>query len=186
MSPPVGFKLTYEDYLRFPDDGKRHEIIDGEDYVSAAPITKHQRVSMRLSTSIANYVRARGAGEVFAAPMDVVLSPYDVLQPDLLFVSEKRRAIVTEKNILGPPDLVVEITSESSRKIDEHEKLRRYELFGISEYWVVDPEAETATIYRLEHARYTRAAQLSVARKEKIGTPLLPGLEIPLTEVFAA
>src|ERR1051325_10062309 len=102
-------KLTYEDYLLIPEDGKRHEIIDGEHYVSAAPFIRHQRVVLRLAVQLDNFIRARNLGEVFIAPTDVILSPHDIVEPDLFFISNERSAIVEEKNVQGAPDLFIEI-----------------------------------------------------------------------------
>src|SRR3989338_3256456 len=88
-------KFTYEDYLLFPEDGRRHEIMEGEHFVTPSPSTKHQRISLRLSTSLETFLRHNGLGQLFAAPFDVVLSDLDVVQPDLLFVSKARASIVT-------------------------------------------------------------------------------------------
>lgn len=170
-------KLTYEDYVLFPEDGQRHEIIDGEHYVSPAPIPKHQRVSMRLSIRIGGFVEEHGLGEVFASPIDVLLSRHDILQPDLLFISKERLAILREKNIQGAPDLVVEILSESTRRLDEKIKLARYEVLGVSEYWIVDPLADRVHVFRPDSKTV-----LSVG--DVLTTPLLPGLEIPLRYLF--
>lgn len=176
--------LTYEDYVLFPEDGQRHEIIDGEHYVSPAPIPKHQRVSMRLSVRVGGLVETRQLGEVYAAPIDVLLSRHDVVQPDLLFNSNERTAILKEKNIQGAPDLVVEILSDSTRKLDEHLKLARYELLGVLEYWIVDPIAERAHVFRAAEEELRRVAELSAEAGDVLTTPLLPGLEIPLRELF--
>src|SRR5438128_3226950 len=156
-----GVKLTYEDFLLFPDDGKRHELIDGEHYVTPSPKTKHQRVSGNLFAALHNHVHPRRAGQLLAAPMDVLLSDTDVVEPDLLFISAARSSIITEPNIQGAPDLVVEILSEGTRKTDEITKRKLYERFGVTEYWVVDPELETVKVYRLSDRRYVRAAELS-------------------------
>ena len=175
-------KLTYEDYVLFPEDGQRHEIIDGEHYVSPAPIPKHQRVSMRLSIRVGGFVEQHGLGEAFASPIDVLLSRHDILQPDLLFISNERAAILKDRNIQGAPDLVVEILSESTRKLDERLKLARYELLGVREYWIVDPLADRVHVFRPEGESFRKAAELAVG--DVLTTPLLPGLEIPLHYLF--
>jgi Uma2 family endonuclease len=177
-------KFTYEDYLLFPDDGRRHEIIDGEHYVTPSPVTKHQRVSLRLATAFQSAARGRNVGEVLAAPMDVVLSDLDVVQPDLLYVSAARAAIVREKNVQGAPDLIVEILSESTRKTDEIVKRKLYERCGVREYWIVDPEVETVKIYRLTGKAYKRTAELSRETGDTITTPLLSKLKISLRDLF--
>ncbi len=177
-------KFTFEDYLLFPDDGKRHELIDGEHYVTPAPNTKHQRSSGRLATALHVFVTQHRLGEVFAAPYDVVLSDVDVVQPDLLFVSAKRASIIGEARIQGAPDLVVEILSESTRKTDELIKRKRYEHFGVQEYWIVDPELETIKVYRMTDKGYVRTAEWTKEANDARTTPLLPDLRIPLTDIF--
>lgn len=177
--------LTIEDYVLFPDDGKRHEIIEGDHYVTPAPRTKHQRVSGRLFVKISGFAAPRRLGEVFAAPFDVVLSDENVVQPDLLFVTTARTAIVTEDNIHGAPDLVIEILSESSRKKDEVTKRKLYERYGVREYWIVDPELETVKIFKLEQEAYGRAIEISKEAKDVLTTDLLPGFELSIAEIFA-
>ncbi|MBI2232251.1 MAG: Uma2 family endonuclease [Deltaproteobacteria bacterium] len=177
-------QFTYEDYLLFPDDGKRHEIIDGDHCVTPAPKTKHQKVSFNLTIAIGSFVKQRGLGLVLAAPFDVILSDEDVVQPDLLFVSTARAGIVTEDNIRGAPDLVVEIISETTRKKDEVTKRKLYERFGVQEYWVVDPELETAKIFRRTQRGYGRAVELSKEANDTLTTELFAGFELALTEIF--
>lgn len=150
--------LTYEDYCVLPDDGKRYEIMEGVLHVTPAPTTRHQRVSRRLLVLISLHVEAQGLGEVFCSPIDVVLSPHNVVQPDIVFVSEKRRHIVTEKNIAGPPDLVVEIVSASSAHTDRGLKAQVYARRGVEHYWLVDPEGETLEEYQLQGGAYTPVA----------------------------
>jgi len=181
---PRPVKLTIEDYLLFPDDGKRHELIDGEHYVTPSPNTKHQRITRRLLTALDSFVTRRRLGEVFAAPYDVILSDVDVVEPDLVFVSASRSALITEKNIQGVPDLVVEVLSEGTRKTDETVKRKRYEHFGVPEYWIVDPELETVKVYRMTDKGYVRAAELAKEHNDILSSPLLPGLSLLLTEIF--
>jgi len=185
MTPPnPQVKFTYEDYLLFPDDGRRHELIDGEHYVTPAPKTKHQRVSSQLHLLLGSFVREHRLGQVFTAPTDVVLSDLDVVQPDLLFVSSARASIITEPNIQGPPDLVIEILSETTRRTDEIIKRKLYERHGVSEYWIVDPELETVKVYRMTDQGYGRPVELSTEANDTLTAPLLPGLIIPLAAIF--
>jgi Uma2 family endonuclease len=184
--PTSDVKLTYDDFVHFPDDGKRHELIDGAHVVTAAPNTKHQRVSMNLSGLLWGFVRERELGEVFAAPFDVLLSDRDVVEPDLVYVSKDRRAdILTAANARGAPDLVVEIGSPSTRTRDETIKRRLYERYGVVEYWVVDPELDEIRVYRRAEGRYERVALLSAEQGDVLTSPLFAGLELPLAEVFA-
>jgi Uma2 family endonuclease len=177
-------QLTYEDYLVFPDDGKRHEIIEGDHSVTPAPKTKHQKVSFNLTVAIGSFVKQRDLGIVLAAPSDVILSDENVVQPDLLFVSTARAAIVTEDNIRGAPDLVVEIISETTRKKDEVTKRKLYERFGVQEYWVVDPELEIVKIFRRTRQGYGHALELSKEAGDILTTELLTGFKLALSEIF--
>jgi Uma2 family endonuclease len=177
-------KFTYEDYLLFPDDGKRHELIGGDHYVTPSPIFRHQRVCSNLHRMLSSFVHDKRLGHVLTAPFDVVLSDLDVLQPDLLFVSSARIHIITEKNIQGPPDLVIEILSETTRRTDEVVKRKQYERFGVSEYWIVDPELETVKVYRMTGQGYQRTAELAKESGDTLSTPLLPNLQLPLAAIF--
>jgi Uma2 family endonuclease len=177
-------QLTYEDYLLFPDDGKRHEIIDGDHYVTPAPKTKHQKVSFNLTVALGSFVKERGLGLLFTAPCDVIFSDENIVQPDLLFVSSGRAAIVTEDNIRGAPDLVVEIISETTRKKDEVTKRKLYDRFGVQEYWIVDPELEIVKILRRAQQDFARALELSKEANDVLTTELFPGFALALAEIF--
>ena len=177
-------KWTYSDLLLFPDDGKRHELIDGEHIMSPSPFTKHQRISFNLSVILGVFLKKYPIGRVFTAPMDVVLSHSDVVEPDLLFIASEKAAIITEKHIMGVPDLVVEILSTGSRKTDEIIKRRLYEQFGVKEYWIIDPELESVKVYRMQGTGFIRVAELSAESGGTLTTPLLPELGILLSEIF--
>ena len=180
-----GVKLTYDDYVLFPEDGMRHELIDGEHYVTPTPKRKHQAIAMNLSGMIWSYLQQHPIGRIFSAPFDVILSHFDVVEPDLLYLSRERMAeIETTPWVKGAPNLVVEIGSESTRKRDETVKLRLYDRFGVSEYWVVDPWVDAVRVYRRVDDRFERALELSGQGGDTLTTPLLPGLELPLAKIF--
>ena len=180
-----GAKLTYEDLLLFQDDGRRHEIIDGEHFVTPSPHARHQRVSQHLNSLLHRHVEEHQLGRIYYAPVDVVLSDVDVVEPDLLFISQARLAIV-QAAVRGAPDLVIEIASPSSRRQDEVLKRGLYERAGVQEYWLVDPEAETVKVFRRhDGGGYGRPLLLSALEGDRLESPLLPGLEIPLVAVFA-
>ncbi len=130
----AGARLTYQDFLSFPDDGQRHELIDGEHYVTPSPATKHQRISRELLVALDLYLHQSGLGEVFYAPFDVVLSNYDVVEPDLLVVLDHQRDIVTEQHVRGAPAIVVEILSPGTRRRDQTIKRDLYARVGVREY----------------------------------------------------
>ncbi len=178
-------KFTYEDYLLFPEDGRRHEIIDGERFMTPSPSTRHQRISYNLVCFLDVYLRRAKTGQLFPAPIDVVLSDLDVVQPDLLFISSAKAFIITKKNIQGPPDLVIEIISETSRKTDATIKRKLYERYGVCEYWIVDPELERVGVHRMTDRGYVCATELSREADHAVETPLLPGLKLKLFDIFS-
>ena len=180
-----GVKLTYDDFLLFPDDGKRHELIDGEHYVTPSPNTKHQRVSSNLHWMLRSYLEGHPIGEVFYPPFDVVFSDFDVVEPDLLYIARERAAeVLTSKHVRGTPDLVIEIGSPGTRKRDETIKRRLYESSGVLEYWVVDPEVDIIRVNRRSGDSFGRAHEISLEAGDVLTTPLLPGCELLLAGVF--
>lgn len=180
----VQTKFTYDDYLLFPDDGRRHELIEGDHYMTPSPSKKHQQISLNLAYAIRHHLKHHPCGEVYIAPFDVVLSNIDVIEPDLLFVSSAKASIVTAQNVQGAPDLVVEILSENTRKTDEIIKRKLYERYGVQEYWLIDPELETIKVYRLAPQGYVRAAELSREADDGLSTPVLPDLTLALADIF--
>jgi Uma2 family endonuclease len=181
-----GLKLTCDDLLLFPENnGKRHELIDGEHYVTASPHLRHQRIVGNLFSVIDSWLREHPIGRVYLAPVDVVFSRVDVVVPDLLYVSNQRMAeIGTAKNLQGAPELVIEIGSPSTRGRDETIKRRLYERSGVDEYWIVDPETEVVRVYRRDAKAFTRVSELSRDAGDVLTTPLLPGLEFPVARIF--
>ena len=177
-------QYTYQDYLLFPEDGNRHEIIGGEHYVSPAPKWRHQIVLGNLYRLVSPFIYENRLGYFLPAPLDVVLSDEDVVQPDLLFISNERSSIAQEAGAFGAPDLVVEILSDSTRRRDETIKLSLYEAMGVIEYWIADPDARTIRVYRSRNGRLVLAAELSVATEDRLETPLLPGLTLRLSQIF--
>jgi len=185
VKPSSGQKLTYDDFVLFRDDGQRHELIDGEHYVTPSPFTRHQRVSYNLTLVIGAWLEQHPTGRLYYAPLDIVLSEFDVVAPDLFYVSNERMAdIVTPKHLRGAPDLVIEIASPGTRRRDETIKRRLYERFGVTEYWVVDPELDVLRIYRREGESFARAMELSREAGDTAATSLLAGLDLPLARIF--
>jgi Uma2 family endonuclease len=181
MSVPESLRFTYEDYVLLPDD-RRYEVIDGELYLTPAPTPYHQRVVKRLGFLLDTHVAGVGAGEVFISPCDVVLSRFDVLQPDIFFVSSGRLAIVGEKYISDAPDLVVEVLSPGTRKRDRVFKAKQYARFGVREMWFADPDRKTVEVLVNTEHGFRREALYT--GHDVLRSPSLPGLEVPLTRVF--
>lgn len=141
---------TYEEYARLPDDGNRYEVIGGELYMTPAPNPLHTRVAFRLGYLIEGFLEQYGLGGwVATSPVDVLFAEGDYLQPDLVFIRREREGIVSDRGIEAPPDLVVEVLSESTAVRDRGIKRERYAWFGVTQYWVVDLEARHIEIYRM-------------------------------------
>ncbi len=175
-------RYTYSDYLLLPED-KRHEILDGEIYAVPAPSIKHQRVSRDLFDALLHHVRGHDLGEVLTAPVDVVLSAENVVQPDIVFVCRERAGLFGEANIKGAPDLAIEILSQTTRSRDTEVKRKSYARFGVQEYWIVDPDAETVEILAWTESGYRVVG--TFAKTDTLTSPLLHELRLPLSEVFA-
>lgn len=174
-------KLTYADYCNTPDD-ERYELLDGDLVMTPAPREAHQRVLMNLSYLLFQAVKETNAGRVYAAPFDVVLSDTDVVQPDLLFISNEREYIITEENVQGAPDLVVEILSPSTADRDLAIKRDLYARHGVREYWIVDTDARTVTVLVRDAERYT---ELGVCgENQTLASPTLKGFTIDPSEIF--
>jgi Uma2 family endonuclease len=180
MPIPAELKLTYEDYLNLPNDGKRHEIIDGEHYMTPSPQSRHQLICGNLVGILVAYAREADHGHVYPAPMDVVLSETDVVQPDILFVRRERKHIIKKNCIEGAPDLAIEILSPGGERLDRHTKMKSYALHGVPEYWLVDFEARTLEQYALRGHLYERLGVFV----EAFSPSLFPGLTIDLRLVF--
>lgn len=176
-------KYTYEDYLKTPDD-IRYELIEGELIMTPSPVTRHQRISGRLFALIFTFVRDNNLGEVFAAPYDVVLDEYNVFQPDILFISKDRLNIITDKNVQGSPDFIIEILSESTVYRDAIQKKRRYARSGVKEYWIVAPDDKLVEVYYLRDKGEYQLLK-TYLENDIIESQIIRGLKIELNRVFA-
>jgi Uma2 family endonuclease len=175
-------KLTYADYEKIPAGGFRHEIIEGEEFITPAPNLDHQTAVVNLSGILRHHVVAKKLGRVFVAPTDVLLSDHDIVEPDVLFVSEKRLSILTEKNIQGAPDLVIEVLSPSTAAQDRGPKLALYQRSGVLEYWIVDPAAKTVELREFGSPLRTRAYK----EGQSFESAILPDLTVALSDIFTA
>ena len=175
-------KYTYADYCELPDDGRRYEIIDGGLYVAPAPETPHQGILVNLVLAMGPTVKEGEIGRVLVAPCDVIFADGDIFQPDLIFVASHRLQIVTRRGVEAAPDLVVEILSPSTRQRDLNLKRRRYAHYGVLEYWQADPETRTIRVLALDGGEYVERGVYGVG--DELTTPLIPGLCIPVAQVF--
>ncbi len=172
-------KWTYADYLTWTDD-QRWEIIDGEAYaMTPAPLIRHQRISMNISSVMAFFFRGKPCIP-FYAPTDVVFDDFNVVQPDLIVVCEESK--ISEKCIEGAPDVVIEILSPSTNLRDRRNKKALYERFGVKEYLIVDPISETVERFLLVDGRYGGSEIFNW--DEPLTFNLFPELTLNLWEVF--
>jgi Uma2 family endonuclease len=172
-------KLGYAEYCCYPDDGRRHEIIDGDHYVNPAPSTYHQTVSRRLQHQLYTQIELQGRGVVYNAPVDVQLTDHDIVQPDLVVVLAARTRMITPTKIKGVPDLVVEILSPSTASNDLALKRQLYERTGVAEYWIADPDNHTLTQLVLVDGRYADRPT-----GDEVRLSVLEGVTVRLAEVW--
>lgn len=168
--------LTYRDYAALPDDGRRHELHDGELSVTPAPTPRHQIVIGNFADVLRAHVRATGAGLVLFAPLDVILSPTTVVQPDLVYLDPTRLGQISGRGIEGPPTLVIEVLSPSTAAIDRQTKRRLYARHGVPYFWLVDPEARAVEALVLESQAYVLAVRASGAAP--VSPPPFTGLAL--------
>lgn len=176
--------LTYRDLWHTPEDGNRYEIINGEVYVTPPPLIVHQVVIRNLARILDRHVSENDLGEIFFAPVGVVLEKPSGVEPDVIFVAKARRAIIQEKAVFGAPDLVVEVQSSSTAARDRGMKKDLYARTGVQHYWLLDPRKQTLQALRLAKGTYAVEA-------ERTGTSLFrpslfPGLATRLAEVWAS
>ncbi len=156
---PEPIRLNYGDYCALPNDGKRYEILDGGLHVSPSPRTIHQEVVGRLYEILVVHAREHELGRVFFAPFDVLLSHTDIVQPDVIFVARANASVITEANIRGIPELVVEVLSPSNPTYDTRDKRHVYARCGVPFYWMVDPQNKTLTELQLVEDDYAKVVQ---------------------------
>lgn len=182
LADPGARRYVYADLELFPDDNLRRELIDGELFVTASPITRHQRAVTKLVVHLFNYQQTHG-GEVLPAPMDVVLSDDNVVAPDVIFIRADHMEVLGESYVTAAPDLVVEVSSPSTRRTDLTRKRDLYQRFGVPEYWFVDLEADRVEIYRLVDGRYPAPSMRFPG--ESIESAQLSGFAMPAEQALA-
>jgi Uma2 family endonuclease len=176
-------KITYEDYLSLPDGGPRYQLIEGELFMSPSPSFRHQAISGRLFAALNTYVQQNGCGITAYAPLDVVLSDENVCQPDVLYISKANSSIIKDEGVFGPPDLCIEILSPHKPQLDLKAKRSVYAKYGVTEYWIVDPDKNTVMQYRLQEDAERPRHLLD--QNAILTSVLLPGFELNLARLFA-
>lgn len=174
--------FTVDDYMSLPEHGPRYQLIDGELYMAPAPNRRHQFISGEIEYLLRKYLERKPIGVIYDAPFDVQLTDITVVQPDIAFFSKKRAAYLTEHGAEGAPELVVEILSPKTARLDVGVKREIYARTGVLELWIVEPDAEVVKVYRLQENSQNPAQTLSA--NQILSTPILPGLKIDLKRIF--
>ena len=165
------------------NDESYYELINGYIMKKSAPRPEHQRISMKLSRAIANYLFDNRIGEIFAAPIDVFLDKINAVQPDLIFIASANQEKITTDGIIGIPDLVIEIISPTSVIRDRVDKKNLYERLNIQEYWIIDPQYQDVEIYTIENNRYELYSGVTMFEGE-LKSKVLEGIVLELTDIF--
>jgi Uma2 family endonuclease len=173
--------LTLDDLLALDEgSGERYEIIGGELIVSPTPVSGHQHVSYRLTVTIGPYIEAKRLGQLFYAPMTVRLGRHDVVQPDLLFLSAANRALIQNGIVEGAPDLIIEILSPSTQRVDLVRKRALYERAGVREYWIVDLDRRAVRQLVLREGHYEEGDTSGGVLRSSV----IDGLQIEIASLF--
>lgn len=181
MALPVR-PFTFEDLAALPTDGFRHELIDGEFHLSPAPSYLHQLFVQELERRLSEHVLRHGLGVVFQSPADVKLNDFTGIQPDLFCVRRGRANVLRFPIIDGAPDLVVEVLSPSTRTYDREIKQDAYTAAGVAEYWIVDPDVESALALGLTPNGYHPLPQ----ERGRISSVAVAGFVLDVADLFAA
>ncbi|MGH2533247.1 MAG: Uma2 family endonuclease [Thermomicrobiales bacterium] len=179
--PYVVPKMTYADLAGFPDDGHRYELIEGDLYVSPAPSRWHQRLNGRFYLLLHHAVEVTGWGEVYYAPLDVLFTDDNYVQPDLLVIRKERLDIFHEDRFEGPPDIVIEIVSPSNPSYDEVKKANLYAAFGVLDYWLAYPLTKRFRMMKLENGQYVEVQPVDGVYHSTV----VPGLVVDPAALFA-
>lgn len=166
---------TYDEMVaELPETNLPVELWNGEIILSPAPHPDHQRIVVRFWNKLNQFVAPDGLGECFVSPVDVVLTPHRVVQPDVLFIAKDRLDMIGSC-IDGAPDLVMEVISAGSWQRDRIHKKALYESAGVAEYWLIDPDAATIEVFALIKGVYQLHSKAT--GKEPARSKLLAGFK---------
>ena len=182
MPQATARQLTKYDYWELPEAGPRYQLINGDLFMAPGPNRFHQDISRTIQFEMMKYLETQPGGIVYNAPFDVVLTDTNVFQPDLAFFSEQRRRFLSEKGAEGPPDLVVEILSPKTARLDLDQKRVVYARTGVDELWIIDPEGEEVRVYLLREDSDLPKVILRLG--DVLSTPLIPGFQISIEKIF--
>lgn len=175
-------RWTFEELAaELPESNQPTELWDGELIMSPSPSFFHQELADRFHDHLKAWIRPRQLGKTVAAPLDMILAPRRVVQPDVVFISTERRGIIGDR-LTGAADLVAEVISPESRRRDRFDKRDLYEQHGVKEYWLIDPEAQTVEVLHMLKGEYQLAGRWHPG--EQAASKLLPGFKVPVAELF--
>ncbi len=174
---------TYADYVQLPDDGMRYEIIEGELFITPAPTPIHQRIIRKLLVKLDNFVEKSRCGEVLMLQSTWYSMKKDIVQPDIIFIAREKFSNITEKNIQGAPELIIEILSPGTAYNELVNKKDLYAKFDVNEYWIVDPHKQWIEIYTLTDKEYTLHQR--AVKSGKVSSVVLNGFQIFLKDIFS-
>ena len=174
-------RLTYQDYADLEGD-ERYELLDGRLVPVPPRNTAHQTVSIRLMTKMYFFVEENGLGRLYPAPFDILFTNFDVVQPDLLLICGNRKHIITPDNVQGAPDLIVEVLSLSTSRMDWRDKRELYALHGVREYWIVDPTHRIVSVLQLRDG--VLEIEQTCTEGDTAESLVLEGFSVSLAELF--
>jgi Uma2 family endonuclease len=177
-APPI----TRSDYEGMPEGPPYFQVIEGDLVMSPSPKTYHQSIAGKIYSILDQFLAKHPLGEVYIAPLDVFLSDVNIYQPDVIFISNGRKSIISDQGIEGAPDLVVEILSPSTARYDKGPKRKVYARTGVKELWLIDPETKTIQVYFLE--RDSENPSATHGDNAIFTSPLLPGLQVNTAAIF--
>lgn len=185
--PKENRKYTYSDYLTWPE-GERWELIDGVPYLQAAPTWQHQAIVSNIITRFNTYLQDKSCF-AFPAPFDLILGEEEndedvtnILQPDVVIICDKSR--LRKTGYFGVPELIIEVVSPSTSKMDRVFKFNKYEKAGVKEYWIIEPEGKFVSVFNLQNnKRYGRPETYTEEDTMQVST--FSDLRIDLATIFA-
>ena len=180
--PPQG-QWTYREYAALPDDGNRYEVLDGVLYMAPSPDQWHQEASIAIAYHLYAAIQLAGLEKAYIAPFDVILNPRTTVQPDVLVVLKEHLDRVKKEGVFGAPDLVVEIASPSTARLDLREKYDAYATAGVPEYWIINPEARTVELFVLKDGTYHSLGIYS--GPAVLPTQIVPNWNVKVEQFFA-
>ena len=174
--------ITADDYRDLPEGPPYCQLIEGDLCMAPSPDLFHQDIIGNLFFIIRSYLEAHPIGTAHLSPSDVYLTELNVYQPDLYFVSKRRKSILSDQGAEGAPDLVVEILSPRTARLDKGVKRQVYARTGVEELWLVDPDSKQIQVFHLSESADKPAS--THKGREIFQSPLFPGLRISLAKVF--